>query len=124
MIWLDLSPPPVELSLRPGGAESRSSGCEGVSPRPLPSLRCLCLPIRPNGRPAGYRALARQVDDLGARRRQGNDRFRRKIIHRVDDIGGVIAFDHRDARIMERRDKADSPIELKRLDEDFFSEDD
>jgi hypothetical protein len=25
---------------------------------------------------------------------------------------------------MERRDKADSPIELKRLDEDFFSEDD
>jgi hypothetical protein len=45
-------------------AESRSSGCEGVSPRPLPSLRCLCLPIRPNGRPAGYRALAQQVDDL------------------------------------------------------------
>ena len=34
-----------------------------------------------------------------------------------------MAFDHRDARIMERRDKADSPIELTRLDEDFFSED-
>jgi hypothetical protein len=31
-----------------------------------------------------------------------------------------MALDHRDARIMERRDKADSPIELKRLDEDFF----
>jgi hypothetical protein len=84
MIWLDLSPPPVELSLRPGGAESRLSGCEGVS-RGRASLRCLCLTVRPNGRPAGYRALARQVDDLGARHRQGNDRFRRKIIHRVDD---------------------------------------
>jgi hypothetical protein len=35
-----------------------------------------------------------------------------------------MAFDHRDARIIERRDKADSPIELKRLDADFFSEDD
>jgi hypothetical protein len=34
-----------------------------------------------------------------------------------------MAFDHRDARIMERRDK-NSPIELTRLDEDFFSEDD
>jgi hypothetical protein len=66
-------------------------------------------------------ARARHVDDLGARRRQGNDRFRRKIIHRVDDQA---ALDHRVARIMERRDKADSPIELKRLDEDFFSKDD
>jgi hypothetical protein len=70
-------------------------------------------------RPASYRALARQVDDLGARRRQGNDRFRRKIIHRIDDMGAVMAFDHRDARIMECRDKADRPIQLKRLDENF-----
>jgi hypothetical protein len=74
-------------------------------------------------RPASYRALARQVDDLGARRRQGNDRFRRKIIHRIDDMGAVMAFDHRDARIMECRDKADRPIQLKRLDENFFSDD-
>jgi hypothetical protein len=45
--------------------------------------------------------LARQIDDLDARRRQGNDRFRHEIIHRVGGIGGVVAFDHRDAGIVQ-----------------------
>ena len=60
--------------------------------------------MRPNGRPARLpRRLAGQIDDLGARR-QGNDRFRREIIHRVGDIGGVVAFYHRDAGIVQLRD--------------------
>jgi hypothetical protein len=51
MIWLDLSPPPVELSLRPGGAKSRSSGCEGGEPAAV-AVAPVSLPTHKAKRPS------------------------------------------------------------------------